>query len=485
MATPLSRPVRTRIAPSPTGDPHIGTAYMALFNSVFAQKHGGQFVIRIEDTDRSRYRKESEQMILSSLQWLGLQWDEGPDKPGPYGPYRQSERLPIYHSHINTLLEKGHAYRCFCTAEHLDSMRKQRAEQKLGGGYDRTCRGLSAEAIKDKLTQGLTHTVRMKVPTSGKTSFEDALRGNVEFDNETIDDQVILKSDGFPTYHLAVVVDDHLMEISHVIRGEEWITSAPKHVILYEMFGWEKPVFAHMPLLRNADKSKISKRKNPTSIQYYKRKGILPEALRNFLALMGFSLDGSTEIFSTEQMVESFSLEKLTLGGPVFDLTKLAWVNGQYIRKMSDEEFVAHLKANIFSESYLMEIAPLLRERIEKFEDFVPSASFFFSGDLAYKAAEMLPKGKTAPETAETILAVMDELEKLEEWNFTSIHDCFDRFLKEAGKKAKDVYMPFRVATTGSKETPPLMESLAVLGKEIVRRRVRMAADFLKAQPLE
>ncbi|MES2616014.1 MAG: glutamate--tRNA ligase [Bdellovibrionota bacterium] len=472
--------VRVRIAPSPTGDPHIGTAYIALFNYVFTKCNNGKFIIRIEDTDQKRYRPDSEAMILSALKWVGITWDEGPDIGGPHAPYKQSERRDIYSKYADQLIEKGHAYRCFCTPQRLDELRKIQQAQKIPPGYDRLCRDLPESDAKNKIKEGLSHVVRMKMPTSGKTIFRDMLRGHIEFSNDGVDDQVLLKSDGFPTYHLAVVVDDYLMKITHVIRGEEWISSTPKHVTLYDMFGWEKPEFCHLPLLRNADKSKISKRKNPTSINYYRRKGILPAALRNFLALMGWNFGDNREMFSTEEMIEGFTWERMTLGGPVFDLKKLSWLNGQYLKLESNEKWLEHLKESVFCDDYLLKIIPLIKERVEKFEDFIDATNFFFQGDLVYKPELFTQKGKTYLEISGYLNDLALKLDVCENWNHEDIHKIFQDYLTEKNLKPKDVFMPVRIAVTGSKETPPLFECIEVLGKDIVQRRIRLAVDFLK-----
>jgi glutamyl-tRNA synthetase len=454
---------------------------MALFNYVFAKKHGGKFIVRIEDTDRTRYRKDSEEMILDAVKWVGTQWDEGPDVGGPHAPYRQSERTEIYRKQIETLLQKGRAYRCFCTADRLEEVRKSQLAQKLNPGYDRHCRSLSAAQVQTKMAAGESHTVRMMAPTEGKTVVKDLLRGDIEFDNTAIDDQVLMKSDGFPTYHLANVVDDALMEISHVIRGEEWISSTPKHVVLYEAFEWPKPVFIHLPLLRNPDKSKISKRKHPTSINYYRRKGILPEALCNFLALMGWNMGDDKEIFSTSEMIQNFSWDRFTLGGPVFDLQKLSWLNGQYLRSKSNDAWLTLLREEVFTDTYLMKIIPLVKERVDKLEDFITVSDFFFLGDLNYEGTSFVPKGRTAAETATFLLEALDRLETLEIWTHAEIHQAFENYLAEKGLKAKDVFMPMRIAVTGRKESPPLFETMEVLGKEMVRRRTRLAAQHLLA----
>ncbi|MBD3277230.1 MAG: glutamate--tRNA ligase, partial [Candidatus Aegiribacteria sp.] len=309
--------VRTRLAPSPTGDPHVGTAYQALFGYVWAKKNNGSFVLRIEDTDRERSSEESEEAIIDSLRWLGLEWDEGPDIGGPYGPYRQSQRLEIYHEHINSLVAQGKAYPCFCSRERLAEVRKERQKSGAARGYDRKCREIPPDEARKRVEAGEPFTVRMKVPLEGDCVFEDLLRGEIRKDWASIDDQVIMKVDGFPTYHLAVVVDDHLMKISHIIRGEEWINSVPKHVLLYEFFQWEPPVFCHLPLLRNKDKSKLSKRKNPVSIDWYRNSGILPEALLNFVGMMGWHISEDREKFSLQEMIDNFKLQDISLGGPV------------------------------------------------------------------------------------------------------------------------------------------------------------------------
>ncbi|MBX9704241.1 MAG: glutamate--tRNA ligase [Silvanigrellaceae bacterium] len=472
--------VRVRIAPSPTGDPHIGTAYVALFNYVFTKHNQGKFIVRIEDTDQKRLRTQSEAMILDSLAWLGIKWDEGPDIGGPYGPYKQSERKPMYAQYAQELIERNHAYRCFCTPGRLEELRKAQQAQKIPPGYDRLCRDLPEEDVQKKLSQELPHVVRMKMPIHGKTAFHDTLRGHIEFENDTVDDQVLLKSDGFPTYHLAVVVDDHLMKITHVIRGEEWISSTPKHIMLYEMLGWEKPQFCHLPLLRGADKAKISKRKNPTSINYFRRKGIVPSALRNFLALMGWNFGDNREIFSTEEMTAGFTWERMTLGGPVFDLKKLAWLNGQYLKDLKDEDWLAYLKQYVFHDNYLLKIIPLVKTRVEKFEDFIDNTIFFFNGDLNYSSTSLVPKGKTPSEIANNLQDITLLLDQLDSWHHEDLHRVFDTYLKEKNLKAKDVLMPMRIAVTGTKESPPLFESIEVLGKDIVQRRVRLAVDYLK-----
>lgn len=471
---------RVRIAPSPTGDPHIGTAYIGLFNYVFARKHGGKFIIRIEDTDQTRYRKSSEEQILEALKWFGLSWDEGPDKGGPVGPYKQSERLPLYKKEVEGLVEKGHAYRCFCSVERLESVRRNQMENKQPPGYDRHCRELPPADTKARAAAGEKHTIRFKVPREGKTVFKDELRGEVSFENEKLDDLVLLKADGFPTYHLASVVDDHHMQITDVIRGEEWVSSTPKHVLLYKAFGWEPPTFAHLNLLRNPDKSKISKRKNPTSILYYRRKGVLPEVLRNFLALMGWSLGGDQEIFSTQTMIENFTWDRFSLGGPVFDMKKLLWMNGQYLKNEPDEVWVKHLRNTVFAEEYLLKIIPLVKERVLAFEEFVPASDTFFAGDVSFKDQPLVPKERTPKDVSGWISDILDALEAVDGWEVATLKEVIENYAKQKELKTSELFMVIRIAVSGSTISPPLFETMHVLGKEMVRRRARLAIDHLK-----
>jgi glutamyl-tRNA synthetase len=364
--TPLAKPVRVRIAPSPTGDPHVGTAYIALFNHVFARQQGGKFVLRIEDTDQARARADSEQLIFDALHWVGLTWDEGPDVGGPFAPYRQSERGEIYRAHTQMLLDRGEAYRCFCTEDRLAKLRIQQQAEKATLGYDRHCRNLDPADGARRAAAGEAHVVRLKVPLAGPITFRDELRGEVTRDAKEIDDQVLLKSDGLPTYHLANVVDDHLMEITHVIRAEEWISSTQKHVLLYQAFGWDRPQFLHMPLLRNADKdkTKISKRKQPVSVNYYRDIGILPEALLNFLGTMGWSFGGDREKFTLQEMIEVFSWDRISLGGPVLNLEKLTWLNEKYIHDLSIDELADRAIAWRINRDYLREVLEMVQKRI-------------------------------------------------------------------------------------------------------------------------
>ncbi len=495
---------RVRIAPSPTGDPHVGTAYIALFNYAFAKKHKGQFILRIEDTDQARSTKESEEMIYHSLKWLGIQYDEGPDIGGPYGPYRQSERKHIYREHIDLLINKDKAYYCFCTSERLTKLREEQKEKKIENsenskvskdikdgkksesskstkiGYDGHCRDLAKEEIEKKLKEKTPYVVRFKMPLDGQTIVHDELRGDVTFDNKVIDDQVLLKSDGFPTYHLASVVDDHSMKITHVIRAEEWISSTPKHVQLYQAFGFDQPKWIHMPLLRNKNKSKISKRKNPVSLLYYEKAGYLPEAMCNFLALMGFSLESEEERFSIEQLIQEISFKRISLGGPVFDLDKLNWLNGLYIRDMAPQKIISHLVNNVFNMDYLQKIIPLVQERLEKIEDFISVADFFFKGSLDYSAVPILPSSREKKETQKVLAGLLDKVDNLREWNLDNIKELMNNYREEIDWKPKEIFMMLRLIVTGRKNSPPLFESIDVLGKELTRRRISESIGFLK-----
>jgi glutamyl-tRNA synthetase len=478
--------VRTRIAPSPTGDPHVGTAYVALFNYALARKHEGQFILRIEDTDRERSSAASEAMIFDALHWLGLRWDEGPDVGGPYGPYRQSERTALYREHAEILVRRGAAYPCFCTRERLNALREEQKARKQNLGYDGRCRALLPEEAGRRRSGGEPHVLRLAMPRGGETAVRDLLRGEVRFDNAQVDDQVLLKSDGFPTYHLANVVDDHLMGVTHVVRAEEWLSSLPKHVELYRGFGWDEPVFCHLPLLRNADRSKISKRKNPVSLNHYRQAGYLPEAMLNYLALMGWAMPDEREEFSVEEFVQAFTLERISLGGPVFDVDKLKWLNGKYLRRLSPDELLERLRKGLFSEEHLLDVLPLVQERIDTLEDFFAYASFFFVGELDYDEAAleaMVPRGRSAVDAARALRALVEEeLDAMMDWRADTVEAALRRFAERAGWPANDLFMAVRVATTGRPASPPLFGTLAVLGKEACRRRLRGAADVLKGR---
>ena len=463
----------TRIAPSPTGDPHVGTAYIALFNYAWARRNGGRFIVRIEDTDRARYVPGAEERILAALKWLGLSYDEGPDVGGPHGPYRQSERLPLYQKYADELLKRGWAYRAFETPEELEQIRKEK------GGYDGRARNIPPEEAEERARRGEPHVIRLKVPRPGTTEVKDELRGVVVYDNQEIPDVVLLKSDGYPTYHLANVVDDHLMGVTDVIRAEEWLVSTPIHVLLYRAFGWEAPRFYHMPLLRNPDKTKISKRKSHTSLDWYKAEGFLPEALRNYLCLMGFSMPDGREIFTLEEFIQAFTCERVSLGGPVFDLEKLRWMNGKYIREvLSLEEVAERVKPFLReaglsweSEAYLRRAVELMRPRFDTLKEFPEKARYLFTEDypVSEKAQRKLEEGLPL------LKELYPRLRAQEEWTEAALEALLRGFAAEKGVKLGQVAQPLRAALTGSLETPGLFEILALLGKERALRRLERA----------
>lgn len=473
------RPVRTRIAPSPTGDPHVGTAYVALINYCFAKRHGGAFLLRIEDTDQARSTRESERAILDSLRWLGLQWDEGPDVGGPYGPYRQSERSAIYREHVDLLLGEGHAFRCFCTAQQLDEMREAQRLAKLPPRYDGRCLAIPAEeSARRSLAE--PYVVRMRVPDHGTATIHDARRGLIEIDWNTVDMQVLMKSDGLPTYHLANVVDDHLMQITHVIRGEEWVSSAPKHILLYEYFGWEKPVFLHVPLLRNPDKSKLSKRKNPTSILFYKAMGYLPEALRNFLGLLMVSSAEGEEVMTLEQLIGRFEIDHLSLGGPVFDVPKLDWLNGKYLRELVPAEFVARALAWSGAHERFTQVAALAQSRVERLSDLGGLLAFLYSGRLHVGEAQLLEGQKLARDDVRRALALaMWDIDAMQTFDRTTVEMALKAVADRLGRKFRDVARLFYVALTGSPTSVPLFDAMELLGRDMCRERIRNALDAL------
>ena len=477
--------VRLRVAPSPTGDPHVGTAYMSLFNLAFVRQQGGQFVLRVEDTDRARFQADSEQQVYDTLRWLGLQWDEGPDVGGPFGPYRQSERLDTYRPHVERLLADGHAYHCWCTPGRLQEMREAQQAAKQPTGYDRRCHGLSRDERAALPGFSDVPVVRMLIPTDPPLHFTDLIRG--EINAPAPDDQVILKADGFPTYHLAVVVDDHLMGITHVVRGEEWISSTPKHLLLSDWLGWERPAYAHMPLLRNVDKSKISKRKNPAArLTWFIEQGYLPEALVNFLGLLGYSPPGGEEIFSFAQMSASFDWSRVNTVGPVFDLDKLGWLNGHYLRELAEDELVRRLvphlqRAGLVSAdptaaelAALTGAAPLIQTRIAVLSEAAGLLRFLLVDEQDFAVEPVAAEKSLGEGSAAVLAATAEALEPLEQWTTTTIQAAMDAALLEGlGLKRGKAYAPVRAAVCGSTIAPPLPESMALLGKARVLRRLR------------
>lgn len=472
--------VRTRVAPSPTGDPHVGTAYMALFSYCHAKKAGGEFILRIEDTDAERSTKESEQVILDSLRWLGLEWDEGPDVEGPHGPYRQSERSAIYGQYAEQLLANGHAFRCFCTKERLDEMRAAQMQAGATARYDGCCLGLSEAEVSSRLNGGESHVVRMRVPEAGECIVHDELRGEIAIAWSQIDMQVLLKADGNPTYHLAVVVDDHLMEITDIIRGEEWINSAPKHILLYEYFGWDMPRLIHMPLLRNPDKSKLSKRKNPTSIGFYQAMGFLPEAVLNYLGMLGWSMPDESEKFSLEAMIEQFDISRISLGAPVFDVEKLKWLNGRWLREsLDDEAFADRLAAWAYNRENLLRIIPLVKARVDVFSELAPMIGFFAEGLHDLSEEDFKIKGLEQDDVKMYLQFALWRLEAQRDWHRDALNDLFVQLAADMNIKIRDLLSPMFIAIAGKPVSPPLFDSMSILGPDLVRARVRHAVVAL------
>ncbi len=511
----MEKIVRTRIAPSPTGFPHLGTIYQVLFDYAFAHKYGGQFIVRLEDTDRVRFVPGGEEVIYKMLKWFNLEGDEDPVKGGPYAPYRQSERLSIYKPYVDELISKGYAYPCFCTKERLEIMRKQQEEAHQPPMYDRHCRNLSNDEVASKLAAGLSHVVRMKIPDGEIIAFEDLLLGRVEFRSELIDDQVLLKADGYPTYHLAVVVDDHLMNISHIFRGREWIPSTPKHVLLYRFFGWTMPEHIHLPLVLNSEgKGKLSKRHGHASVDYYKQKGYLPEAVLNYLSNIVWNNPEGKEIYNFDEFIRLFEVKDVTSQGAKFDLKKLDWVNGQWVRNMLDIELTkrltAHDEKEVAYSKYRKEqialVLPLVKDRINLLSEFDDLVLFFFEeieavlkNDLRKKNVEidsvehdfsdreladywralLLGKNKDASLSLKMIEKALDIFQITESWEHTLLEKLMRELLTINEWKIGDFFMVLRVAVTGRSATPPLFETMEILGREVCLKRLTAALKVI------
>jgi glutamyl-tRNA synthetase len=471
--------VRTRVAPSPTGDPHVGTAYMALFNRCFAHAHGGQFILRIEDTDQVRSTPEAEAKILESLRWLGLDWDEGPDVGGPKGPYRQSERAEVYSGYAWELVEKGHAFVCYRTPGELNDLREARREASKSTALKPSDLLLSEDEQAARKAAGDAFVIRMMVPEEeGVCAIEDMLRGTIELDWSMVDAQILLKSDGLPTYHLANVVDDHLMEITHVIRGEEWINSAPKHQLLYEYFGWTMPVLCHLPLLRNPDKSKLSKRKNPTSILYYQRMGFLPEAVVNYLGRMGWSMPDEQEKFTLSEMQEAFDINRVSLGGPVFDVEKLKWLNGLWIREsLSTDDLIQRLQDWALNREMLEKILPQAQGRIDVLSDLIPQAAYLLSGEVFVAPDAFGEAGDERDTALAQMQCVLWRLEAQQDWRRDALFAALKALAEAMGIKPKALFAPLFVALSGQSVAYSIPDSMAILGPDMTRARLRHAID--------
>lgn len=482
------KPFRVRIAPSPTGYFHIGSARTALFNWLFARHHGGRFIVRVEDTDRKRFNPEAVPDLVTSLRWLGLHWDEGPEVGGDYGPYYQSERLELYQHYADWLVEEGHAYRCYCSPERLQALREQQRERKEQVGYDRHCRNLTAAQRRGYEGQGITPVIRLKAPFEGQTSFHDVLYGTIAVENETLDDLVLLKSDGYPTYHLANVVDDHLMEISHIMRGDEWLPSVPKHVLLYDAFGWEIPVYAHLPLiLAPSGKGKLSKRHGGVEVRDFRRQGYLPEAVINYLARVGWSYDDKTEIFDREELIRYFDLSGVNSSPARFSYERLEWMNGHYIRQLDPNELAERLAPFMTEAGFavtaaeMQPIVPLVQERLKTLNEVVEKTSFFFQEDLEYDTSLLVGKKMTAAESLSALRGARGALAALPDLQAETTEPALRALADDLGLKAGQLFGVVRVAATGSKVSPPLFETLAVLGQAKTLSRLDRGMKALEA----
>ena len=483
--------VRVRYAPSPTGEPHVGNLRTALFNWLFARRHGGKFILRVEDTDRERYVEGALEAILDSLRWLGLDWDEGPEAGGPHSPYFQSQRLEIYQKAAQELIDEGHAYQCYCSKSRLEEIREERQERDQSTGYDRRCRNLSHQERKQYEDQGIAPVVRFKMPLSGETTVDDFIRGEVTWQNQAQDDFILLKSDGYPTYHLANVVDDHIMEISHVLRAEEWLPSAPRHVQLYQALGFKPPVFVHLPMILGDDKSKLSKRHGATSVLEYREAGFLPEAMVNFMALLGWSLDDKTDVMSIDTLIENFSLERIGRSGAIFDQEKLLWMNGVYIRQLSQEgladRMMPFLERDLPSEvgaidkAHVRSIAPLMQERIKTLGESAERAAYFFQEEIEYDPDLLVQKGMDQGSALRSLRYALEVLAPLKDFDHQSLEETLRAAGKELGLSGRQFFGTLRVATTGKGAAPPLFETMEVLGEKICLERIEAAARKLEA----
>lgn len=477
----MAKPIRTRMAPSPTGEMHVGSMGVLLRNYAFAKGRDGQFIIRIEDTDQEREVAGAQQRILEVIKDYGLDWDEGPDKGGPFAPYTQSERLPMYREAAEGLVAKGNAYYCFCSRERLEKLREAQRASNTPPKYDRHCRALSREDVEAKLAAGEPYVIRLKVPDNQPIVFNDLIRGEIVVNSDIIDDQVLLKSDGFPTYHLAVVVDDHAMEISHVMRGEEWISSTPKHILLYQAFGWEPPVYAHMPVYLNPDgKGKMSKRKGTVSARSFLEAGYLPEALLNFFMILGWTPKDQREILSLNEFIHEFDPQDVSSKSVVFDLEKLKWLNGVYIRNLSPEVLRQKLQPFLpedFPVEKYDQILPLIVERLVTLKD-VEELSAFFYREISVDKEVLLKKG--TPELVATELKeTIGLIEKISDFSHENLESQIRQLQEQHAWHKGQYFMMLRTAVTGRTATPPLFETMTVIGQEVVVARLQAAKNLL------
>lgn len=491
----MNQSVRVRFAPSPTGHMHLGSARTALYDYLLAHQSNGQFILRIEDTDTKRYVPGAEEELMEGLRWLGLDWDEGPDKGGPYGPYRQSERKEIYQEYAKQLVESGHAFYCFCTPEHLSRVREEQQKHKEPPHYDGTCRNLTREEAEARIQNGEKYVIRFKTPKEGSTTVHDHLRGDITVENHTLDDYILVKSDGWALYHLAAMVDDHLMKITHVIRGSEWLPTFPIHSLLYKAFGWEEPIFIHLSLfLKPSGKGKMSKRESAELIKdgysifirELETLGYLPEAVINWITLMGWSYDDHTEFFTLPDLVEKFSIDHLNPSPAAINFTKFDYFNGLHIRNLSDQDLATRIQPFFEAKGYksdaatLLKMAPILKERIATLDDAVDMAGFFFREEVTPKAEDLIAKGLTAEQSADAAEKAYNLLVTLPDMEVNTIEPPMREMVEQLGLSVGQVFGILRVAVTGQRVSPPLFESMEIIGRDKVLKRIRNAIELLR-----
>jgi glutamyl-tRNA synthetase len=494
------RPARVRFAPSPTGRLHLGGARTALYDYLLARQTGGQFILRLEDTDRKRYVPGAEDELMHGLRWLGIEWDEGIDVGGPHAPYRQSERKEIYQQYAKELIDRGHAYYCFCTPERLERMRQEQQKRKEPPRYDQTCRRLDPDETARRVAAGEPHVIRFKMPNEGSITVVDRLRGEMTFENKNLDDYIIVKSDGFALYHLAAIVDDHLMGITHVIRSSEWIPTFPLHAHIIRAFGWEEPEWVHLSVfLKPSGKGKMSKREAEAAMKDghsifvtdLEKLGYVPEAVVNWIALMGWSYDDHTEIFTLPELVEKFSLDKLNPSPAAINFSKLDHFNGVHIRSLEQDDLARRVKPFFVEAGYqvddekLRKIIPIIQERIGTLDEAPEIAGFFFQDEVHPEPEELIGKKMTASESAAAARRSLEILESLPEITPETAEEPLRNLVEEMGLKAGQVFGILRVAVTGQKVSPPLFESMEIIGKEKVLERIRRAIDILEGLPVE
>jgi glutamyl-tRNA synthetase len=482
----ISETPRVRFAPSPTGYLHVGGLRTALYNYLFAKNKNGKFILRVEDTDRNRYVEGAIENLISTLKWVGLEFDEGPGKEGDFGPYVQSQRLDLYKNLTGELIKNKKAYFCFCTQERLDQLRENQKKSGLQPKYDKHCLHIGQEKIEDNLNKNIPHVVRMNIEAGQTVIINDIIRGNVEFNTGVIDDQVLIKSDGYPTYHLANVVDDHSMKITHVIRGEEWLSSTPKHILLYDFFGWEKPFFAHLPLLLNPDKTKLSKRQGDVAVEDYRQKGYLKEALLNFVALLGWNAGDDKEFYSMAELIESFSLERVNKSGAVFDIDKLNWLNAEHLRKMPVEKIISLLREEIstsglkneyFTDEYLSKVISAMLERVSFVKEILVNGFYFFEDPKEYDETSVKKRWKE--DSAEHLKKLVIEFSKLNSPNKENFEEALRKTSEELKVGTGKLIHPVRLAVSGVGGGPGVFEILDIIGKEKTITRLETAIEKL------